>query len=83
MSEYSNSATSGSSCSYATLGSYNGKASQSLSQQALSYEPQQAMSSTGRYTVPEFSSPGYSTLQNPAGPSCGGYFTLDSAYKTR
>jgi len=83
MSEYSNSATSGSSCSYATLGSYNGAASQSLSQQALPYVPQQAMSNQGQFVVPQFSAPGYSTLQNPAGPSCGGYFTLDSAYRAQ
>lgn len=72
MSEYNNSSVKGSSCSYSSLSNYN-NGSQGMR------APAPATNVTG-YIVPDYQAPGYNTLSHNAGPSCVGYFNIQSAY---
>lgn len=72
MSGYETSPTVGSpACAYATLNNYNTPSGIAIPRATVS----------GKYIVPTFSAPSYSTLTHGQSvPSCNGYFTISSAY---
>lgn len=75
MSEYNNSITSGPSCAYARLGSYN------KGHGAGAMAPVPATTTSGVYVVPTYSAPGYNTLMHGKKvPGCFPYFGLQAAY---
>jgi hypothetical protein len=68
MSEYNNNQT-GNGCNYTSLGGYN-NASLTGNKGAI-------------FAVPQYGGgAGYDTLQHGVGPSCSGYFNINSAYGT-
>lgn len=73
MSHEYNNEMSGSSCSYANLGSYNQGYSMNIAPQGKQ--------SSGAYVVPTWSPIGYNDLSGPNGvASCSGYGTINDAY---
>ena len=74
MSQYETSPTVGApSCAYATLNNYNMPSGIAVPRATV----------TGKYIVPNFSSPSYNTLQHGSNvPSCNGFFTIEKAYKS-
>lgn len=65
---------SGNSCSYATLSNYNnGMQGPRLRKGDVS----------GSFVVPSYSAPGYMTLTHGVPNSCGGYFDINDAYKSK
>jgi len=72
-SEYNNSATNGSSCSYNSLGAYYAGAQ-------WTPMPSNAKVVTGHYVVPAYNAPSYDTLGHGLAPTCGGYFNIQTAY---
>ena len=73
-SEYNNSTSAYSACNYATLSSYN---------MGKSGVPVPKGNVSGVYVVPTYSAPGYNTLIHNAQPSCGGYFDIGDAYRSK
>lgn len=71
MSEYTNSTSNGSSCSYSSLGNYNDNYSMEV--------PFQGKQTSGVYMVPTFAPITYDSLTNNV-PSCNGYANIESAY---
>lgn len=71
-SEYVGPTVSGSSCSYATLGCYQGPNS---TMAAL-----RPGTTAGVYVTPNYGAIGYDTLSHGKVPGCGGYFSIQSAY---
>jgi hypothetical protein len=60
----------GPSCAYSTLATYNTPSGIAVPRTQVS----------GRYIVPSFSPPGYSTLTGNSAPGCTGYFNIMKAY---
>ena len=73
MSEYNNTTVKGASCSYASLANYNNGSQQMR-------PPVPATTVSGTYIVPDYQAPGYNTLSHNVGPSCSGYFNIQTAY---
>lgn len=72
-SDYNNYAAGGASCSYASLGEYNGGYSMQV--------PPQGKITSGAYIVPTWSPISYSTFDPKEGrQSCSGYSNIQSAY---
>lgn len=63
------------SCSYNTLNNYNGNGGIQGLRPSVP-----ATNVIGKYIVPNYSAPGYNTLQHDTGYSCGGYFNITNAY---
>lgn len=81
--EYTNRQVGSGSCSYAPLSSYNFDATSALYGLPMynsgPYNP--GIPSMAVQVIPQFSAPGYNTLQHDAtGPLCGGYFNVGLAY---
>lgn len=71
MSEYVNYAAGGNSCSYSSLGNYNGPYPMTV--------PFQGKVTSGSYIVPTWNAIGYEDL-TAKNPSCSGYGNIQSAY---
>jgi hypothetical protein len=71
--EYNNNTVGGSSCSYASLSTYN-NGSKGMS------PPVPATTVSGVYVVPSWSAASYNTLSHDSAPSCSGYFSVTNAY---
>lgn len=73
--EYTNTPVQGGNCSYNSLANYNGNGGIQGLRPAV--PPTNVI---GKYIVPNYSAPGYNTLQHNSTYSCGGYFPISTAY---
>jgi len=71
MSEYTNSTSGNSGCSYQTLCAYNSNGAMA---------PVQPSQTVGTYVVPMWGAIGNDALTHGGSGNCGGYFTIMSAY---
>lgn len=67
----------GNSCQYATLSHYNNGMTAGMQ------VPLRKGDTSGSYIVPNYAAAGYATLSHGAANSCGGYFDINDAYKSK